>query len=364
MSKIYFDYASTTPVDEGVLNTYVNIEQKMYQNQQSSVDINNLLDQGKEKILDNLKVKDYEVIFTSGGTEANNLAILGKFKNQENKKHFITTTYEHHSVLETFLELERLGHEVSYVKPQKDGTILKKDVINLINDNTALISIMAHNNEIGTANNINDIFKEVKEMKNSILTMSDFIQALGKYEISLEYVDLATFSAHKVYGLKGIGMLIKKKNIVMEQIIYGSKTSIRPGTMSVGAMITFVKVFLEANNECLNRQKEIIKIQDYFLSLLCNEIELNVKGLGVLSLSLKIEALAQTIVEYLYEKDIIISTKSSCAQKLNKPSHVLESIGLSKEKIDRTIRVSFSNKTKRDDVKYLAKVLNEAINIF
>ncbi len=146
--------------------------------------------------------------------------------------------------------------------------------------------------------------------------------------------------------------------------MYGSKTSIRPGTMSVGAMITFVKVFLEANNESEQRKEKLLEIQDYFCSLLYEGININVQGLGILSLNLKTKALAQTIVEYLYEKDIVISTKSSCAQKLNKPSHVLESINLSKDEIDRTIRISFSHKSKKADVKYLAQMLNEAVNIF
>ncbi len=364
MDKIYFDYASTTPVDDNVLETYVQIEKKMYQNQQSSVDINNLLEQGKNKILNNLNLKDYEVIFTSGGTEANNIAILGKFKNEKNTKHFICSLIEHHSVLETFLELERLGHEVTYIKPNEKGIVLKEDVLNNIKDNTALVCIMAYNNEIGTTNDINDIFKAVKTKKENILTMSDFVQALGKNKINFDYVDLGTFSAHKVYGLKGIGMLVKRKNIVFEQIMYGSKTSIRPGTMSVGAMITFVKVFLEANDQSQIRREKIKELQEYFLSLLPKEIELNANGVGVLSLNLKITALAQTVVEYLYEKNIIISTKSSCAQKLNKPSHVLEAIGIDKKKIERTIRVSFSHKSTKKDIKYLVNTLNEVISIF
>ncbi len=364
MEKIYFDYASTTPVNEDVFDTFVTLEKKMYQNQQSDVDITNLLEQGKEKILENLKVKDYEVIFTSGGTEANNLAILGKFKNYNTKKHFITSSYEHHSVLETFKEIERLGHEVSYVKPNNEGIILKEEVIKLIKDNTVLVSIMSHNNEIGTENDVNEIFLGVKKIRENIITMSDYVQALGKKKISLNNVDLATFSAHKVYGLKGVGMLVKKKNIIMDQIIYGSKTSIRPGTMSVGSMISFVKVFLEANNESPKRRELIQEIQQYFCSLLPTGVELNVNGVGILSLKLETEALAQTIVEYLYEKGIIISTKSSCAQKLNQPSHVLESIGMSSYDIDRTIRISFSHKTKKEDVNYLIQILNEVTNIF
>lgn len=364
MEEIYFDYAATTPPLEEVLNNYVLLETKFFGNPQSDLNVSQLIEQSKSKILENLNLKNHEIIFTSGGTEANNLAILSKYNNFDIKKHFVCSAIEHPSVLESFKELEKKGHEVSYVLPHKDGVIYKEDVLKELRKDTVFVSVMSVNNELGTSNDINDIFKSVKEYNKSIITMSDCVQAIGKKEINLENVDLATFSAHKIYGLKGVGMLIKVKNIQMEQIIFGSKTSIRPGTMSVGAIVSFVKVFLEANNNYEQRVEKIKELQDYFLSLLDENITLNCNGIGIMSFTLNIKALSQTVVEYLYEKGIIISTKSSCAQKLNEPSHVLLALNMDREKIDRTIRISFSYKTKKSDVLYLSQKINEVLKIF
>lgn len=367
MNKYYFDYAATTPVADKYLEVYNEISKKFYMNTQSDPITSDLAKQAQNKILELLNLNNnYEVIFTSGGTEANSLAILGRFKNEVNKKHFITSAIEHPSVLETFYELQRLGHEVEFINPQSNGIIKVEEVVNKVKKNTALISIMSVNNEIGTIQPINKIFTAVKKINTNIITMSDFVQAVGKIKIDFTNVDLGTFSGHKFYGAKGIGILIKKKKIVMEQIIYGSKISIRPGTQSLADQIAFVNVLQKAIETTEVNYKEIIKKQEYFINKL-NKDKIKINGeqsIGVLNITLDIMAQSETVVEYLYDKGIIISTKSSCAVKLNKPSHVLQSVGLDDKQINRTIRISFSVKTTIEEIDYLIKELNIVVNKF
>ncbi len=361
MDIYYFDYVATTMVDEKTLQIYKDVSQKYFMNPQSNAKVNKLVNDCKIKIIDLLNLNnDYEVIFTSSATEANNLAILGRFKNSKEKKHFITTKIEHPSVIETFNELIRLGHEVDFITPDEFGIVSKQEVLNKIKKNTALVSIMSVNNELGTIQPVNEIFQQIKALNNNILTMCDYVQAVGKIKIDFENVDLGTFSSHKIYGTKGLGVLIKRKKINMEQIIYGSKTSLVPGTKSVADQVVFVNVFKKAIENYEKNNEIIKKNQQYFLNNL-NKSQVKINGknpIGLISLTLNTTANSQTIVEYLEEKKIYISTKASCSQKLNKPSHVLKAIGLNSEQMDKTIRISFSIKTTKNEIDYLVNNLN------
>lgn len=357
----YFDYAASTPPDEDVYKIYKDINSKFFMNSQNNLEALNLLEEGKKKILEILSFPpDYEVVFTSGGTESNNLAIIGKFRTVAEKKHFITTSYEHPSVLESFKELERLGHEVTYLKPNEHGEIISDEVVSCIKKNTALIAIMFVNNELGTVNDINNIFTKVKETNPSIITFTDGVQALGKIPIDYKNIDMISFSSHKIYGPKDVGILIKQKTIVLEQIIYGSKTSIRPGTQSLGAQIAFVNVLNKAIKNLNENQEHVEKLKN----ILVNELKKNPKiqfnvipKSNIINISLNIMAQAETIIEYMNKKNIIMSTKSACSKKINTPSHVLQSINIPINRIDRTIRISLSHLTTEEEINVLVKEL-------
>ena len=215
---IYLDNASTTKVNEEVLKAY-NDTHVVYFANPSSIHKEGqksfyLLNRSKEEILRLLNLKDHEVIYLSGATEANNLAVKGvalRYKNRGN--HLITTAYEHPSILEAYAQLEKeFGFKVTYLKPNEDGIITSQMVEAAMTDKTILVSIMAVNNEIGSINPIEDISKLLEKYPKAIFHV-DACQAIGKLEKEINYskVDLLTISGHKIHGLVGFGALIKKK---------------------------------------------------------------------------------------------------------------------------------------------------------
>ena len=203
---IYLDYVATTPLNQDVLNTYHNLLSKYFYNADSMYDkgiaVNRLMEHSRKLISDYLNVKEDEVIFTSCGSEANNMAIKGvAFQYQNRGKHIITTAIEHSSVYETCKELEEVfGFEVTYLPVDNHGCISLEQLENSIRDDTILVSIMYVNNEIGVINTIEKIKKIVKK-HDRVKLHFDMVQALGKLPIDLNDVDLASFSAHKIYGL-------------------------------------------------------------------------------------------------------------------------------------------------------------------
>lgn len=362
----YFDYAATTKEDENLIDIYKEVSQKYYMNNLNDKSSIELFEEVSQKINDIFKLKNnYDIIFTGTGTEANNLAILGKFKNTQNK-HFITSKIEHPSVLETFKGLEKDGHEVTYITPNQYGIIEVCEVVNKIKKNTVLISIMSVNNEIGTIQPIVEMFSHIKKMNSNIITMTDGVQALGKIDIDMTNIDLITFSAHKIYGPKGIGLLIKNKKLKFEQITYGSKTHLRPGTQSLALQVCFLNVINKAVGNLLENKRKIDNNQNYLLNRLDTfDCKINGKsGVGIISITLNINALSETIAKTLYDKGVVVSTRSACSQKVNERSHVLKSIGLTDNEIDKTIRVSVSHKTTKEEIDELIQVLEEVYEEF
>ncbi len=364
MNKLYFDYAATTPCDEDILEVFKNVNMKYYTNNMFD-DNSRITKEAESKINEMLGVKDYDVIFTSGGTEANNLGVLGKFEGSKGK-HFITSKIEHPSVLEVFKYLEEIGNEVTYLDIKPNGDIDLEYVKSIIKDNTVMVCVMGVNNEIGCVINVNELFKIVKDTNEEIITMTDAVQALGKVKVSMDYVDEITFSAHKIYGLKGIGVLVKKKNINLTPLIHSSKGSDRPGTYPISSVVTFINAFVKCLND-FEDNSEIIRQNTNYLCQQLEKRDVNINSendIGIVSVTFNGHALGETIGKYLYDNGIVVSTKAACSAKANKRSHVLESIGLSNEKIDKTIRISMSHKTKKDDIDILVQKIDTIIEKF
>lgn len=360
--EMYFDYASTTPVDPEVLKIYNTISEKFYRNAQSDAKSKQLADEGKKKVLELLGLDDtYEVIFTSGGTESNNLAIVGAFQDKE-PKHLITSTIEHPSVLESFKYLESLGHRVDYLNPDENGEITYEQIESKINDKTAMVGIMMINNEIGSLVITPKTVEKIKKNNRRIIIFSDTIQTIGKIKVNYKALDMFTISGHKIYAPAGVGILIKKKNIVLKPLFYGSSGSLRPGTQNLAGQIATVNALKKV---LLNEDENIRKIEElrnYLVGKIKEgyKIKLNSKSISnIVNINLETKALGETIVEYLGSKDIYLSTRSACSSKSNQVSHVLKNIGIPEEKINKSIRISFGPDVGEEELDRLLEELNE-----
>ena len=346
---IYFDNASSTKPDKEALDIFYenSIEKFFNPNSIFSAGVRNFNDirRFKDKILKDFKLdSSYEVIFNSGATESNNLMILGYARKNKNRgNRIITTKVEHDSVLFVFKQLEKEGFDVVYLDINQNGEIDLDQFNNVINDKTILVSIMGVNNEVGFALNIDEISKIVRKFPKCVLH-SDCAQTLGKYPFNYSSCDAFTISAHKIYGIKGIGALVKKKKINIEPIIYGGgqENGLRSGTQDFPAIASFSysisKVFADFKHaeqlknhliDGLSKNEEVI-------------LHLYEKSTPyVLNFSLKTKK-ASVVVEALSNLNIFVSSVSACNSKKEEPSHVLLALNKSLKEAHNSIRLSFS----------------------
>ncbi len=357
----YFDYAATTKMSNEVFNTLIKTNDNYYahpDNDNLSLNVEELC---KKTILESMNISNYDLIFTPSGTIANNLAINSISGLYNSKKHFITTYYEHSSMYNTFKELERLGHKVDYIYPNSDGVIEIPEVVKLIKPNTVCISIMHVNNELGSINDIESIFKAVKEINSNIITISDMIQSISKVKFpSFKYIDICTISAHKIYGPKGIGAIIYNDQLKLKNTKeYTNFDLVLKGTQPLYNKVAFAKAIdLVFKNYDLNLNilKELIT---YFKNKL-NETDISyniVTNTNIFSIRINSEMQGESLVNHFYKNNFKISSRSSCSTKDKSVSRSLSSIGLSKDQISKTIRISISYKTKYDDMDKLIEFI-------
>ncbi|MGL5021450.1 MAG: cysteine desulfurase family protein, partial [Mycoplasmatales bacterium] len=305
----YFDYAASTKIDEDVLDAYVHVSREFFPHPDTYGPSIQLRSESKKVILKYLGLEDCDLIYTSGGTEANNLAIIGYAKTFTSMKHFITSFYEHSSIYDCFKELESQGHRVDYVMPNKDGIIDAKDVLNLISKDTVLVTIMSVNNEIGTINDINEISTQVKKKDNKILFMTDHIQGLCKIDISnCKNVDIITISSHKIYGAKGIGCIIKKPLINLEKIIFGgvNENNMRGGTQNLSSEVAFAKAIKNGFENFENNNHKIKEMVNFLYDELekIKEIKYVVKGkVNIVNIIIDIPMQSESFVKLLLDND-------------------------------------------------------------
>ena len=250
---VYLDYSATTPVNIDVLDTFNKVSTGFIGNPNSlhklGVESKNLIDASTKQIANILKVNEKEIIYTSGASEANNMALKGIcLRYQKRGKHIITTHFEHSSIYGPISYLQTLGFEVDFVETDENGIINIDNLKSLLKDDTILVTIGAVNSEIGILQPINEIAKIVKENSKAFFH-SDFTQLIGKKECNSDNIDLISFSAHKFFGIKGIGVLIKKENIDILPLIHGGKstTKYRSGTPCVALIASLAKGLRIAN---------------------------------------------------------------------------------------------------------------------
>ncbi|MEG2457567.1 MAG: cysteine desulfurase family protein [Bacilli bacterium] len=369
---IYLDYSATTPVLEEVLDTYIKTTRDFIGNPNSIHYEGNrsreLLIKAKTQISNIFNVKNNEIIFTSGSSESNSSAILGVARKYKNRgKHIISTYLEHKSVLDTLDYLSLEGYEISYVKLQENGQIDLKDLESLIRKDTILLTVCAVNSEVGYKAPLKTIRQIVNKKNKLTIIHSDMTQALGKTNFNLNDVDLASFSGHKIYAEKGIGILYKKEDINITPLIFGttSNTPFRGGTPSLPLIVSLSKAVrmitenLEEDIKYVEKLKNmIIKSMEKY-DVIINSNSLCVPHIVNLSLmNIKSETFVRAIERY----NIYISTNTACSSL--EESSAIKAISDDKRRSTSTIRISLSKYTTVEEIKEFIRVFDLVYNSF
>ena len=358
---VYLDYSATTKTSEEVLDSFVKSSNTFIGNPNSlhklGIEASNIIESASKQIANLLNIKPSEIIYTSGASEANNLAIKGiSLKYQNRGKHIITTPLEHSSIYGPIDYLKEKGFKVDYVKLDENGLVDLNDLESLINDETILVSINAVNSEIGIMQPVDEIAKIIKKYPKCYFH-SDMTQAIGKVNVNLENIDLISFSAHKFYGIKGIGILIKKEKIDIESLIHGGKstTKYRSGTPCTPLIISISKA-LRLALEGINEKYKYVKDLNLYLR---NELDkydkvkinsndkciphiLNISVLGVKP---------ETLLHALEEHEIYISTQSACSSSSAK-SKAVYALTNDIDRSSSSIRISLSHLTTKEELNY------------
>ena len=328
-----------------------------------------LINGAKENFAKALGVDKKNIYFTSGGTEANNLAILGAadvMKRRGNR--VITSKIEHPSVIEAFKKLEKDGFDVVYVGVNRDGAVNLDEFSEALTDDTVLVSIMHTNNETGVIQPVSDISRLAREKAKNCVIHCDCVQAFGKLPIKLEQlgVDAISISAHKIHGFKGCGALYTKTRI--SPVIVGGEqqNEIRPGTENVGGILAFSAALSECSFDAdeMRRKRTLMKnlLSEKLDNIVINGSCENNSGsvLNVSFVGIKAEILLHSLERY----EIYVSTGSACSSHKPQPSHVLTAMGASQKEIDGAIRISFSQNTTDSEIVYASeKIAEEVKNI-
>lgn len=372
---IYFDNAATTPCDVRVANHMVQILANTYGNPSSHYSLGyeakELLDQARESVAKALNASANEIFFTSGGSEADNWAVKGAALAgaKKGKKHLITTAFEHHAILHSMQALEKQGYTVTYLQPTREGFIRPEDVEAAIQPDTALVSIMYANNEIGTIQPIQEIAKICKE--HGVLLHTDAVQAVGSIPVDVKElgVDLLSLSGHKFNGPKGVGALYCRRGVFLTNLIDGGgqESRRRAGTENlagISGMAMALKLAVSSMEEKAAHEKEL---RDYAIRRILDtipETQLNGSWENRLPGNANINFLGlegETILLDLDMHGICASTGSACNSDSLDPSHVLMAIGLPEEMGHGSMRFSFGPQNTIDEVKHMCDVLEEII---
>lgn len=361
---IYLDYSATTPVLKEILDSYNKVTIDYFGNPNSlhslGVKSRELLNSATKQISNIFKIKEEEIIYTSGSTEANNLALIGSaLAHGKRGSHIVVSKLEHESIYGICNYLESIGFYIDYVKNTADGVIDLDDLKGLVNENTILVSICAVNSELGIRQPLKTIKQVINKENPNTIFHSDMTQAVGKIPINLSDVDMASMSGHKIYGPKGIGMLYKKIGINIKPILYGSNKDIRPGTPALPLIVSFSKALRIANSDLDKKENTIKKHNDKiceFLSgypkILINKTPYSIPN--ILNISL-MNIKPETFIHALEKHDVYVSSNTACSS--GKISSAVLGVYGDKKRALTTIRISLSYMTTNEEV-------NEFINIF
>ena len=371
---IYLDSSATTKVKPEILEAMIPYFTDKWYNPSSlyspSVEVKNDIESARETVGNFIGAGGNEIYFCSCGSEADNWAIKGvaKIMAKKGKRHLITTTIEHHAVLNSMKALEKDGFEITYLPVDKYGLITLKQVQDVIRPDTALVSIMYANNEIGSIEPISEIGELCH--KNNVLFHTDAVQAVSNIKINVEKqnIDLLSMSAHKFGTPKGIGALYIKNGIEVANLIDGGSQmdGRRAGTENVPYIIGMAKA-VELCDINAQKTKELCDKRDYFIKRLVEEFGCTVNGsleyrlVNNVNVTFPQNITGESLLYTLDMSDIFISVGSACNSHSFQPSHVLEAIGLSDEEAMRSVRFSLSDNITYEDIDYVIQEIGKAI---
>lgn len=380
--EAYLDNSATTRVYPEVAQLMTHIMCEEYGNPSSlhrkGVEAEHYIRYAKETLARILKVNEKEILFTSGGTESDNTALIGcAMANMRRGKHIITTKIEHPAILQTCKYLESQGFEVTYLGVDKTGRICLEELKQALRKDTILVSIMFVNNEIGSVQPIAEAGALIKKINPYTLFHVDAVQAFGKYKILPKRmgIDLMSVSGHKIHGPKGVGFLYVADKVKINPITYGGgqQKNMRSGTENVPGITGLAKA-AEMMYETFDQDIErLYTIKEYFITnvqkiegiqvngLLPDEGSLRGTAPHVVSVSMA-GVRSEVVLHALEDKGIYISAGSACASNKPQTSETLKAIGLQKEYWDSTIRFSFSVFTTLEEVEYTLKTLYDLLN--
>ena len=364
---IYLDYAASTPVDDEVLNTFYETTKKYFANPNShhrlGLQAKELIDKSTLKIAQNLNVLPDEIIYTSGASESNNLAIKGICERYKSKgKHILISSLEHNSIVAAVTIMQEIGFEVELIPIDKNGLVDINKLKEMIREDTILVSVCSVDSEIGLKQPIEEIGKFLKQYPNCVFH-SDASQAIGKVNINYENVDLITITPHKFYGLNGVGILIKKKNIGLKPQINGGKstTIFRSGTPDVANIVATEKALEIAVTNLEERYNYVKKLSNKIKNKLKEYKNIHINNTEnsipyTINFSIKgIKALE--ITEKLEKYDIYASTKTSCCP-IETPSKLVYALTKDKGLSTSSVRLSLSHLTIENEIDEFLKVFD------
>lgn len=371
MKRYYVDHAATTPLDSSVLEHMIPFMKENFGNPSSmhtmGVYVKKAINDVRNDVASRFGVSFKDVIFTSGGTEATNLALRGLAAKYSDRKEIITSTIEHHATIKTLEELKEKGYTIHNIDVDQEGFINLDQLSKVLSEKTLLVTLIWANNEIGTIQDVETVGEMCK--KYGVFLHVDAVQMVAHAKVNMKVlpIDLLSCSAHKFYGPKGIGALIKKEHITLDPILYGGHQEMgyRSGTENVYGIIGFGEA-LKRNQEHLeNENKRLNELSYKLLSMIqseCPDVIVNgsrnrFKRLpGLLSLSFP-GVSSQDMAYTLDQKGVYVSTGSACLSNEILESHVLKAISVSKD--CGTIRASLGRENKMEDIDHIAKLIIE-----
>ncbi len=365
---IYLDYAAATPVDKEVLSRYIEVTNKYFANPNSSHQLgqeaNNIIQEATKKIVSSLKIDPDEIIYTSGASESNNLAIKGIAERYKNfGKHILISSLEHNSIVSSATRLQEQGFEVELLPINQEGLIDLNILKSRIREDTILVSVCTVDSEIGLKQPIEEIGKILKNYPNCHFH-TDATQAMGKIPIDLQNIDLLTFAPHKFYGLTGIGVLIKKKNTSLRPQIDGGKSTTvyrsgTPETANIAALETALSISLAKRQERYKIVEELYNtLREKLLTYPKVTIN-NTKNSIPYTLNFSIKGVKAIEVQQQLEKNkIYVSTKTSCCP-IATPSKLVYALTKDKNKASSSIRVSLSHLTTQKEIEIFISIFDK-----
>jgi cysteine desulfurase len=377
MKRIYMDHSATTPVAPEVLEAMLPYFSEKFGNASSlhsfGLEARAALEESREKVARLLGADPEEIIFTSGGTESDNLALKGiAYRNRSEGRHIVTTAIEHPAVLEVCRELEREGFQVTYLPVDHDGLVDPSALESALRKDTILISVMHANNEIGTIQPLEKIGQIAEE--RDIYFHTDAVQTAGKIPSRVKDLraDLLSLSAHKLYGPKGIGALYVRKGSRIQSIMQGGghERGMRSGTENVAGIVGLGRAADLARDIMHEEMERQTSLRDRLAELVLGRVEkawINGSMTRRLpsNLNFGFEYVeGESLLIYLDSKGIAVSTGSACSSHKLEPSHVLLALGLGPEQCHGSLRITMGRSNSREDADYVAECITEAVERF